>query len=1048
MDHQERRIGPRKKLGGRLSRVVRSSFQRLQSAVQNSSVWPKQTGEPGKRRKRLRRDLVRDLDGPEHNAEYLYRQTISDRYSELAERGDEFGARLPPCWDFHRHSRALENEPRCGQVAITTNRFSDRLRSSLTDQSDQTRDQPRGRTSKVRHLGASIGKAFVNLIARFRIGRLSRRPKRRHKISDHRTIDIDDEFDCWESRVQASEIARLMPLNRASLSFHSQAIEDDQSNRNSLLNDQTSSDLSRRHQTTSSASPTPSTGSSKGTDRSIKNKRSEALGYRAQSDVINHQPVPRQAQMKSRWNRTDFGTPTVSSHDRTQHYDMTAKTVLNGLSEVNEDRDMIQTRSKLPRSQVINFSQLVNEDFERFQANTKHYEDSDQDIDDDDEIVSISTISSSSRSTSSTSTSPRPYSSQPAQASSLQLSASVCLSSEDASGLTTYPKRTQTRMTDEGEGSWNETSQQTERFPNLNGFSVGSSPSDMHSMQYLTGESIERMMESDSRRRNGRLEQSGVPKSHTYNFGFYQEDGEIHRDRNSDRSYLDDELIDGQFKAMNGFDHKQRRSLQITSSSSRQGSIHEDRRAHNGLYKYQQYFVEPQRSLDPLDQDGDYSGDRRRSDQDAKTHSQIDTSKIFRSVNQLSHSTSRPEFVSDKQYVERRDLYQNCNDSSQTTNHDNSMESGKENRIFINAIYSPEVSEDKSKNDNPANESSADSNLQRARKRRSFQFVISPIGQSQATTSSGKSCEQNGKSKPPVLMLNNREINEAMSVNHKLYTNQLFLERIILQASTSELLQCLGDFLKIRCSALRHQFNPRLVIRWLEIIDHVLLTQGWQEITFINPANLVFLYMVFREVLHPARLVDICELQYSIMTALYLAYSYIGNEISYPLIPFLCEYDTHEDFWDRSLDMIARSSHHMLRINTEPTYFAEVFFELKRYQYIVIRLDNGVEIQRPLRELMASYNCSNRSRASSRRRQDRNIDSPVCNGTISTSQADGNSKNKSNSYKKFKCDLERRRQQSLPQSSICHEAQVRRLNMEQRKQTNDEMEECGSLALS
>lgn len=40
------------------------------------------------------------------------------------------------------------------------------------------------------------------------------------------------------------------------------------------------------------------------------------------------------------------------------------------------------------------------------------------------------------------------------------------------------------------------------------------------------------------------------------------------------------------------------------------------------------------------------------------------------------------------------------------------------------------------------------------------------------------------------------------------------------------------------------------------------------------------------------------ELQASVLTCLYLSYSYMGNEISYPLKPFLVE-ESKDKFWDR-----------------------------------------------------------------------------------------------------------------------------------------------------
>lgn len=70
------------------------------------------------------------------------------------------------------------------------------------------------------------------------------------------------------------------------------------------------------------------------------------------------------------------------------------------------------------------------------------------------------------------------------------------------------------------------------------------------------------------------------------------------------------------------------------------------------------------------------------------------------------------------------------------------------------------------------------------------------------------------------------------------------------------------------------------------------------------------------------------ELQAVVLTCLYLSYSYMGNEISYPLKPFLVE-DSKERFWDRCLHIVSRLSRSMLRINAEPGFFTEVFTELK-----------------------------------------------------------------------------------------------------------------------
>ncbi|KAL1497211.1 hypothetical protein ABEB36_008208 [Hypothenemus hampei] len=152
--------------------------------------------------------------------------------------------------------------------------------------------------------------------------------------------------------------------------------------------------------------------------------------------------------------------------------------------------------------------------------------------------------------------------------------------------------------------------------------------------------------------------------------------------------------------------------------------------------------------------------------------------------------------------------------------------------------------------------------------------------------------------------------------------------RTVIQASTSELLKCLGIFLHSRCYRLR-DFQAGDAVMWLRTVDRSLLLQGWQDVPFINPANIVFVYMLVRDLVEE----DVeCEqdLQAVVLTCLYLSYSYMGNEISYPLKPFLVE-DSKEQFWDRCLDIVNRLSSNMLRINSEPGYFTEIFSELKTF---------------------------------------------------------------------------------------------------------------------
>lgn len=70
------------------------------------------------------------------------------------------------------------------------------------------------------------------------------------------------------------------------------------------------------------------------------------------------------------------------------------------------------------------------------------------------------------------------------------------------------------------------------------------------------------------------------------------------------------------------------------------------------------------------------------------------------------------------------------------------------------------------------------------------------------------------------------------------------------------------------------------------------------------------------------------ELHTTFLTCLYLSYSYLGNEISYPLKPFLVE-SSRDAFWERTLELIDRLSGDMLRINADPHFFTKVFQDLK-----------------------------------------------------------------------------------------------------------------------
>uniref|UniRef100_A0A3P9HPW2 Cyclin-dependent kinase 5, regulatory subunit 2a (p39) n=1 Tax=Oryzias latipes TaxID=8090 RepID=A0A3P9HPW2_ORYLA len=148
-----------------------------------------------------------------------------------------------------------------------------------------------------------------------------------------------------------------------------------------------------------------------------------------------------------------------------------------------------------------------------------------------------------------------------------------------------------------------------------------------------------------------------------------------------------------------------------------------------------------------------------------------------------------------------------------------------------------------------------------------------------------------------------------------------------LQASTGELLTCLSNFLRHRCVKLK-ELSSNQVTLWFRKVDRALLVQGWQNQCFISPTSLVFVYLLCRDEVDEDTSSE-QELHATFLTCLYLAYSYLGNEISYPLKPFLVE-SSRDVFWERVLELIRRLSADMLRINAEPHFFAEVFQDLKR----------------------------------------------------------------------------------------------------------------------
>uniref|UniRef100_A0A674MRC4 Uncharacterized protein n=1 Tax=Takifugu rubripes TaxID=31033 RepID=A0A674MRC4_TAKRU len=64
----------------------------------------------------------------------------------------------------------------------------------------------------------------------------------------------------------------------------------------------------------------------------------------------------------------------------------------------------------------------------------------------------------------------------------------------------------------------------------------------------------------------------------------------------------------------------------------------------------------------------------------------------------------------------------------------------------------------------------------------------------------------------------------------------------------------------------------------------------------------------------------------------------MGNEISYPLKPFMIEANK-DTFWETSLRIINRMSAKMLQLNADPHFFTEVFQDLKNQRESEANLD-------------------------------------------------------------------------------------------------------------
>lgn len=153
---------------------------------------------------------------------------------------------------------------------------------------------------------------------------------------------------------------------------------------------------------------------------------------------------------------------------------------------------------------------------------------------------------------------------------------------------------------------------------------------------------------------------------------------------------------------------------------------------------------------------------------------------------------------------------------------------------------------------------------------------------------------------------------------------------------STDALRCVGNFVRCHCKNLT-RFRSSEVVLWLRGVDRALLLQGWQDQAFLTPPNLVFLFMLLKETLSD-KVPSPAQLRAEILTCLYMAYTYNGPEISYPLKPFLIDGDRRA-FWDRCMFITNNLSEKMLQMNREPKFFGELLVELKNYGNVIDRRD-------------------------------------------------------------------------------------------------------------
>lgn len=152
---------------------------------------------------------------------------------------------------------------------------------------------------------------------------------------------------------------------------------------------------------------------------------------------------------------------------------------------------------------------------------------------------------------------------------------------------------------------------------------------------------------------------------------------------------------------------------------------------------------------------------------------------------------------------------------------------------------------------------------------------------------------------------------------------------------TYMLMKALGNYIGLKCPHLK-DFTAVDFIMWLNHVEaylRIVHQPSKQHMdSFFETANLVFLYMMFRNYTYK-NIQNVDMLRSIVMQILYTSFSYVGEEISYPLKPFVLHYE-NRFFWDGCLDIINKKSRDMMRLHVDSAFYNKMFSELVLYSSI------------------------------------------------------------------------------------------------------------------